>query len=130
MQRSNSPSILTFLPAGFFLMLIGWSGLAALVWYTPPTVWPRWLFFFLSVLAFTGTTIPVVAFLNIRFPSTPPATIGTVMRQALWVGIYFSTLEWLRIARVLSVAIALLVAAAFIAAESLLRVRERSQWKP
>ena len=130
MQRSNSPSILTFLPAGLFLMLIGWSGLAALVWYTPPTVWPRWLFFFLSVLAFTGTTIPVVAFLNIRFPSTPPATIGTVMRQAVWVGIYFSTLEWLRIARVLSLAIALLVAAAFIAAESLLRVRERSQWKP
>jgi hypothetical protein len=130
MQRSNSPSILTFLPIILFLMLIGWSGLAALVWYTPPTVWPRWLFFFLSVLAFTGTAIPVVAFLNMRFPSAPPATIGTVMRQALWVGIYFPTLEWLRISRVLSLAIALLVAAAFIAAEALLRVRERSQWKP
>jgi hypothetical protein len=130
MQRSNSPSILSFLPIFFFLMLIGWSGLAALVWYTPPTVWPRWLFFFLSVLAFTGTAIPVVAFLNIRFRSAPPATIGTVMRQALWFGIYFPTLEWLRISRVLTLAIAILVAAAFIAAEALLRVRERSQWKP
>jgi hypothetical protein len=130
MQRSNSPSIFTFLPVFLFLMLIGWSGLAVLVWYTPPTIWPRWLFFFLSVLAFTGTAIPVAAFLNIRFPSSPPATTGTVMRQALWVGIYFSTLEWLRISRVLSLAIALLVAAAFIAAEALLRVRERSQWKP
>jgi hypothetical protein len=130
MERSKPLSILTFLPISLFLMLIGWAGLAALVWYTPPTVWPRWLFFFLSVLAITGTAIPVVAFLNIRFPTIPPAKIGTVMRQALWVGIYVPTLEWLRISRVLTLAIALLVAAAFVAAEALLRVRERSQWKP
>lgn len=130
MQRPNPPSIFTFLPVAFFLMLVGWGGLAAVVWYTPPTVWPRWLFFFLSVLAFTGTALPVMAFLNLRFQSNPPATVGTVMRQALWVGIYFPTLEWLRIPRVLSLTIALLLAAAFIAAEALLRVRERSQWKP
>ena len=130
MQRPNTPSIFTFIPVALFLMLVGWGGLAVLVWYTPPTVWPRWLFFFLNVLAFTGTAIPIVAFLNIRFPSTPPATVGTVMRQALWAGIYFPTLEWLRIPRVLSPTIALLLAAAFIAAEALLRIRERSLWKP
>ncbi len=130
MQRTNTPSIYTFLPTTLFLIIVGWGGLAALVWYSPPTVWPRWLFFFLSVLAFTGTAIPIVAFLNIRFPSIPPASVGTVMRQALWVGIYFPTLEWLRIPRVLSLTIALLVAVAFITAETLLRVRERSQWRP
>ena len=89
-----------------------------------------WQFCMLNVLAFTGTAIPIVAFLNIRFSSVPPATVGTVMRQALWVGIYIPTLEWLRIPRVLSPSIALLVAAAFIVAEALLRVRERSQWRP
>jgi hypothetical protein len=130
MQRPNSPSIITFLPVTLFLMLVGWGGLAALVWYTPPTVWPRWLFFFLNVLAFTGTAIPLVAFLNIRFPSAPPASVGTVMRQALWVGVYIPTLEWLRIPRVLSPTLAMLVAAAFIAAEALLRIREHSQWRP
>ncbi len=130
MQRPNSPSMFTFIPVTLFLMLAGWGGLATLVWYTPPTVWPRWLFFFLNVLAFTGTAVPVVAFLNIRFPSITPATVGTVMRQALWVGIYVPTLEWLRIPRVLTPTIALFVAAAFIAAEALLRIRERSQWKP
>lgn len=102
----------------------------AVFYYLPPTVWPRWLFFFLSVLALTGTALPGVAFLNRRFPSTPPATPGVVVREAIWIGIYFPTLAWLRIPRVLTPALALLLAIALILVEWLLRLRERSQWKP
>jgi hypothetical protein len=93
-------------------------------------VGPRWLFFFLSVLALTGTVLPIVAYLNIRFPSNPPPTAGVVLRQAIWVGIYIPTLAWLQIGRVLSPALALLLALGFVLIEWLLRLREKSQWKP
>jgi hypothetical protein len=98
--------------------------------YTLPTVGPRWLFFFLSVLALTGTVLPVVAFLNRRFPSNPPAAPAVILREAIWVGIYGPTLAWLQIGRVLTPALAVLLATGLILIELLLRLRERSQWKP
>ncbi len=130
MQESNSTPFLTFIPAAFCLMLIGWGGLFLLILYNPPTVWPRWLFFFLSVLAFSGTALPFVAFLNRRFTSKPAANTGTIMRQSLWFGIYFPTLAWLRMPRVLTPALALLLAVGIIIIEALLRLHERSQWNP
>ncbi len=130
MQYKGSPPVRLFLPASLLLSLIGWGGLAAIIYYLPPTVWPRWLFFFSSVLALTGTVLPVVAYLNRRFPSDPPVTPGVVVREALLVGIYFPILAWLRIPRALTPALALLVAIALILVEWLLRIRERTQWKP
>src|SRR5688572_14182088 len=117
----NSLPVRAFLPAAFILALAGWSGLAALVIYTLPTVGPRWLFFFLSVLALTGTALPFVAFLNRRFPSALPPRPGVVLRQALWVGVYGATLAWLQISRVLTPSLALLLAAGLILIEWLLR---------
>ena len=130
MRNPTTPSFLTFLPVTLFLLFVGWGGLAALVILETPTVWPRWLFFFLGVLACTGTALPITAFLNVRFQSKPPATAGVIMRQALWFGIYVPTLAWLRIPRVLSVSLAVLIALGFALVELLLRMRERSQWKP
>jgi hypothetical protein len=130
MDSTLSPPVRKFLPAAVILALLGWSGLIYLFIYTRPTVGPRWLFFFLSVLAITGTTLPVMAFLNRRFPSTPPTTSIVVLRQALWAGIYFPTLAWLQIGRVLTPALALLLLLGFVLIEWLLRLRERSQWKP
>jgi hypothetical protein len=104
--------------------------MAAVIIFMRPTVWPRWLFFFLGVLAVTGTALPVTAYLNRRFPSQPPATPGVIVREALICGVYFPTLAWLQIPRVLNLALALLLALALILVEWLLRLRERSQWKP
>jgi hypothetical protein len=95
-------SFLSFLPAAIFLALVGWGGLAALIFYTLPTLGPRWLFFFLAVIALTGTSLPVVYFFNRRFPSTPPAEPGVYLRQAIWVGVYAGTLAWLQLGRMLS----------------------------
>lgn len=130
METTSSQSVRSFIPAAIILCLLGWGGLFYLVFFTVPTVGPRWLFFFLSVLALTGTVLPVVAFLNLRFPSSPPPTAGVVLRQAIWVGIYIPTLAWLQIGRVLSLALALLLALGFVLIEWLLRLREKSQWKP
>lgn len=129
-DRPTSPPVTSFLPTAFILAASGWVGLFFLISRTLPTVGPRWLFFFLSVLALTGTVLPAVAFLNRRFPSTPPATPGVILRQSLWIGIYGPTLAWLQIGRVLTVALTILLAIGLILIEVLLRLRERSQWKP
>jgi hypothetical protein len=130
MDSTSSPPVRKFIPAAIILAVLGWGGLIYVLIYTLPTVGPRWLFFFLSVLAVSGTCLPLVAFLNRRFPSVPSPTTAVVLRQALWVGIYFPTLAWLQIGRVLTPALALLLLLGFILIEWLLRLREKSQWKP
>jgi hypothetical protein len=120
----------SFLPAAILLAVIGWGGLAGLIFYTLPTLGPRWLFFFLTVIALTGTSLPVVYFFNRRFPSTPPAEPGVYLRQAIWIGVYGGTLTWLQLGRMLSLTPAAIIAAALILIEGLLRMREISRWKP
>jgi hypothetical protein len=130
MNSQSSPPVRTFIPAAIILAILGWGGLYFLVNLTIPTVGPRWLFFFLCVLALTGTTLPVIAFLNQRFPTNPPVNAGVIVREAIWVGIYFPTLAWLQLGQVLTPALSLLLAVGLLAIEVLLRLRERSQWKP
>lgn len=123
-------SITAYLPATILLMLLGWGGMAAVLLLTAPNGGTRWLFFFTAVLALTGSALPLTAFLNRRFPSTPPPEPQVIVRQALWLGIYFPTLAWLQIGRVLNLALALLLAIGLLLIEWLLRTRERTQWKP
>jgi hypothetical protein len=118
------------LPAAITLGLIGWGGLLAVVLLTLPTVGPRWLFFFLGVLALTGSALPGIAFLNRRFPSIPATDSGVVFRQAVWAGVYGATLAWLQIGRVLTPNLAVVIALGLIIIEWLLRLREKSQWMP
>jgi len=127
---TSSPTVKSTLPAALTLGVIGWGGLAALVFLTVPSVGPRWLFFFLGVLALSGSALPAMAFLNRRFPSTPPANPGVILRQAMWVGVYGATLAWLQIGRVLTGPMALVLALGLIIIEWLFRMREKSQWQP
>lgn len=130
MTENTSPSVKSFIPTAIILIVVGWGGLFYLFQNTLPTVGPRWLFFFLAVLALTGSILPAVAFLNRRFPSNPPATTGVIIRQSLWVGIYFPTLAWLQLGRTLTPALAVLLAAGLVLIEVLLRLRERTRWNP
>jgi hypothetical protein len=129
-NSNTSPRVANFLPAAVILFIIGWGGLIALTITTMPTVGPRWLFFFLTVLAITGTMLPIVAFLNRRFPSTPPPTGFVIVRQSLWFAVYGATLLWLQMGRVLNPALAILLAIGLALIEFLLRLSEKSQWKP
>jgi hypothetical protein len=130
MSSHSPPSVGHFLPTAIILAVSGWVGLYFLVNSTLPTVGPRWLFFFLGVLALTGTVLPAVAFLNRRFQSEQPATSGVIIRQSIWVGVYGATLAWLQMGRTLTPALALLLALGLAVIEWLLRLREKSQWKP
>jgi hypothetical protein len=130
METRSTPTVSSFIPTAIILAILGWGGLFLLIQNTIPTVGPRWLFFFLGVLALTGTALSIVAFLNRRFPTIPPAASGMIIREAIWVGLYGATLAWLQLGRVLNLGLAFLLAVGFIAIEILIRLRERSQWKP
>ncbi len=73
METPKIASIRPFLFIGFMLSLIGWGGLVYIIIYTLPTLGPRWLFFFFLVLGMSGTSMPLVAFLHLRFPGDPPS---------------------------------------------------------
>jgi hypothetical protein len=130
MNTTQTPPVKIFLPTAIILAALGYGGLVILLFLSVPTVGPRWLFFFLVFMALTGTAMPFIAFLNHRFTSTPPATSIVILRQAILVGIYGATLAWLQIGRVLSGALAILLLIGLGLMEFLLRMRERSQWKP
>ena len=122
----EKPTFRPFLFSTLVLFLGGWAGLALLLNYSLPTVWPRWGFFALLVLACTGTAIPISFWLNSVFSPTPAADARVVVRQSIWVGVYFAVLAWLQIGRLLNFSIALWLALGLIALEYLLRLRETS----
>ena len=130
MEAPKQPTFFFYLSTAVILAVLGWGGLAAVILYTLPTLGPRWLFFFLGVLALSGTVLPLVYFLNRRFPSNPPADPGVVLRQATWVGVFGSTLAWLQLGRMLSPMVAGVLAIALLVTELLLRLRERARWRP
>jgi len=118
--------------AGAILAVGGWSGLLWVVLNTLPTVPNRWSFYALLFAALAGTALPFIRLLHRRFSREgglhiPP---GVMVRQALWVGLFGTVCAWLRIPRLLSPPLAVGMAFAFIAIEFLLRLRERTQWRP
>ena len=123
-------SVSGFTLLGVIFAILGWVGLYLLVTYTLPTIGPRWLFYFLVMIAMSGTFMPVTAYLNKRFTSNPPVEGNVVLRQAMWWGIYGDMLAWLQLGRLLTSDIAMFIFFGFVVLEFFLRLRENSQWKP
>lgn len=119
-----------FILPSLFLILAGWGGSAVLVLYTEPLVWMRWALFALLFLALTGTSLPIIYFFHLRFPTDPPAAPPVIVRQAQWVGVYGLILLWLRWGSQLSLWLTLGLAGSLFAIEWLIRLRERARWKP
>ena len=120
----DTKSFRPFLLSTIVLIIVGWGGLFLLLNFSRPTLWPRWGFFALLVLAFTGAGVPISYLLNRMFPSAPPAEAPVITRQGVWVGIYFAVLAWLSIGRILNFSIGLWLALGLAAIEYLFRVRE------
>jgi len=122
----DQPTFRSFLFPSILLAVIGWGALILLLNLSLPTLWPRWSFFALLVVALTGTALPLTYFLNRRFPSAPPAEAAAIIRQAVWVGVYFATLAWLSMGRVLTISLATWIAVGFAVIEYLIRLREKT----
>ncbi len=130
MKTSTGKFLRIYLPLSLVLTIIGWGGLVLLIQNALPTLLPRWLFFFMGVLALSGPALPIVYFLNKRFPSDPPVEGMVILRQALWVGVYGCTVAWLQLGRVLTLGLIFILAGVFVLIEFLLRLFERSRWNP
>ncbi len=125
-SEQTPPDHIGVLIAAVLMALIGWGGLYLLVTTELPRVGPRWLFFVLLHLAVTGTVLPLVRFLNVRFTSMerelPPG--GVIVRQSIWIGLFVITCTWLQIPRVLSWPIVFFLVLIFVVVEIFLRSRE------
>lgn len=108
----------------------GWGGLFLLVSLSLPFLGYRWLFFVLLNLGFSGLALPATYFLNLRFPSNPPAGPNVIVRQALWLGVLGDLLAWFQLGRLLTPILAVFMTAGLILIEVLLRLNERSRFKP
>lgn len=126
----QTPGFRPFAIASLILILIGWGGLASVLYLALPFVWFRWGFFALIILAVTGTILPIVYFFHRRFPDQPPAEAHVIVRQSVWFGVYGATLAWLQLGRLVTVYVILGLAGGLLAIEYFLRLRERSHWKP
>jgi hypothetical protein len=120
----------SYLLSTIALILIGWGGIAALLYFSLPFVWARWGFFVFGIMALTGTSLPVVYFLHHRFPSDPPAGSNVIVREALWVGVYGATLAWLQLGRLVTLYVILGLAGGLIAIEYFIRLREKANRIP
>lgn len=129
-QPKNNPTFLPVMITSFVLNAIGWIGLILLVLFTLPTLIPRWLFFFLLTLAFSGISLPFIYLLHRRFSSAVPLEVGAMIREALWVGIFVDLMAWLQLGRMLTPMRGFLIAAGLTAIEYFLRLRERSKFIP
>ena len=119
-----------FVLSSLVLMLVGWTGLYFLITQTLPYVWPRWGFFVLTLIAITGTVLPVIYFFHRRFPGEKPAEANVIVRQAMWFGVYAATLAWLQLGRLVTVYVVLGLAGGLVAIEYFIRLREKAHWKP
>jgi len=120
------PDHVGVLTAGVVMMIGGWVGIYQLVTTTLPRVGQRWLFFMLLQIAVTGTVLPFVRYLNVRFTPVdadlPPG--GVLVRQSIWIGLFVVLCSWLQMPRVLNLPIAFFLALVFIVIETFLRSRE------
>jgi hypothetical protein len=135
MPPTKPPAAKPSFPAGLFLAgallaIIGWGGVAGVVFLTLPFLLPRWLFFFTLFLAITGTATPVVWYLNRRFTPDRFPSEGILIREALEAGSLGVFLVWLQAGRMFTAFLGWAFFGAFLAVELLLRLYENSRWAP
>jgi len=119
-----------FLVASLVLTLLGLGALSLAIFAFKPTVWARWIFFFGSTMALSGLALPVAWFLNLRFPSDPPAGVNVIVRQASWAGLFLGLVAWLQQERLASLGVVAALGLGLLTIEYLIRLRERSLWQP
>jgi hypothetical protein len=126
----ESPNPKSILLSALLLIVIGWGGLYFIIFETLPSVWPRWGFFLLGLMAVTGTVLPFVYLFHRRFPDEPPADANVIVRQAIWFGVYAMTLAWLQMDGLVTVYVILGLGIGLFAIEYFIRLRERAHWTP
>lgn len=126
---SNKP-ILPIVLFCTLLSLIGWSGLGLVVLYLPPTIGPRWLFFFTLFVAVSAMFVPVFYLINQRIERDRELSIVPSIRESLELAFYVNLLVWLLMGKVFDGVTAFLLLVVIAGIEVLVRMIERSRFNP
>jgi hypothetical protein len=128
MQKTFLSPFSKILMTAFILTFIGLTGLAVMIFFTEPTLGPRWLGYFFLTLLVSGLILPFVHLFQRRI-AKQPVSDGVLIREALWFGIYVDLIAWLQLGRVLNGLIAIFLAGGFVVLEVLLRMSESALFK-
>jgi hypothetical protein len=127
-NQKTPPDHIGVMISAIVMIVGGWGGLYQLVSNALPRVENIWVFFALLHIAITGTALPFVRYLSVRFTPVdidlPPG--GVLVRRAVWIGTFVVTCAWLQMPRVLNWPIAFFLGLMFIVIEVFLRSREIS----
>jgi len=88
------------------------------------------MFFVAAVFAITGTSIPLVAYLNRIVRPFGPATYEMIVRESTIIGVYAGILIWLNKGQILTYGLAIILGIGLLIVELLIRLRTRSEWHP
>ena len=130
MEEKGSPPVKTILPISLILAIPGWIWLIYLVTQTVPELWNRWMFYVAFVMTITGSSLPVIAYLNRIIKPFGPATYEIAFREGIMIGLYSAIMLWLNKGQILTFGLALILAVGLILIELLIRLRNRSEWHP
>lgn len=130
MDDKGSPPVKTLVPISLILAVPGWILLIYIVTQTVPELQNRWLFYAAVIIAITGSSFPLVAYLNRIIKPFGPANYETVIREGIMIGLYSAILLWLNKGQVLSFGLALILGVGLVLVELLIRLRNRSAWHP
>lgn len=110
------------------LMFIGgWAGMYWLISTRLPRIGGElWAFFALLTIAITGTVLPFVRYLNVRFTPVHAElpSGGVLVRQSIWIALFVVTCAWLQILRTLSLPVAFFLGVVLVVIEIFVRSRE------
>ena len=130
MEEKASPRVKDTLPLALILAIPGWSLLIYLMTQTLPNLWNRWMFFIAVMVTITGTSMPVITYLNRIIKPFGPATYEMIVRESILLGLYAGILLWLNKGQVLTLGLGLILGIGFILVELALRLRNRTEWHP
>jgi hypothetical protein len=124
------PSFRKIILTGLGLGIVGIGGIIFLIYFTKPTLQFRWLFFFLSLIGISGFSLPLLNLIHKRF--SPPESVNenVLHREAIMIGFFGNLIAWLMIGNMLTFSLFLLLLAGGVTIEYLIRLTERTQWRP
>lgn len=124
------PSFRKILLTGLILGLVGIGGVVLLFYFTKPTIQFRWLFFFLSLIGVSGFSLPVLSLTHERFSVPGTVNESVLLRESIMIGAFVNLIAWLQIGDMLTFALFLLIIAGGVTIEYLIRLTERTQFRP
>jgi hypothetical protein len=127
--RSFVPAFGKIFLTSLILGLTGAIGLVSIIFFSEPTLGPRWLFFFFLTLGAAGLALPIIYVVQRRV-AKQFVPVSVLLREAILFSIFIDLVTWLQLGRILTNLMILILAGGFILLEFFLRMAEKATFQP